>query len=271
MLLPSIAYSTETVGLSYRYKHLDFAVVYNDGTHRNGHKLDWYYRGMSEQLHQYIEMKINRGELENKKFSISFWLFPVAIYDRCPIELTQNKYLYDIYIVESELNLEKMVQMINYFASEKWESFVCVEPKKYQTVANKTLFKRMDNAVGKPDMSFFNNKKTTVFQLKNLQVFYENDSLSLSIDGYPIGVDINFNTASIPPQMIGSYYLVASDDSLYIYDNTNLINQHKRPIQEYGHSLMVVYATWMNYYQDGYCPLSYSLEENRFYDLKDNP
>ena len=223
--------ATKTVSLIYNYKHLDFTVGYNDGNHNNGDKIEWYYKGMSEQLHQYIQKKIENGALNNKKFNISFWLFPVSIYECCPVELSQSKNGYYVSIVETEPPLVDMVEIINYFTSEKWESFVCKEPKKHQNIANATLFTRMDSIVGKPNLNFFKDKKTIVFDLKDLNIIYEQDSLVLTIDNSWIDVNINFTGASVPPTMLGNYYIIATDEYLYVYDKTALVNSHKRQNQ----------------------------------------
>jgi hypothetical protein len=55
---------------------LNFAVGYNEGNIFNGEKIAWYYKGVSEQMNDYIKELVEEGKLKNKKFNISLWLFP---------------------------------------------------------------------------------------------------------------------------------------------------------------------------------------------------
>lgn len=226
-----LTYGTETVSLSYNYNHLDFSVGYNDGNNKNGCEIDWRFKGMSVQINEYVETKIKSGELKDKKFNISFWLFSASMYDCCPIELSQNKNGYYVNIVEEEIGLERMVQIVDYFCSEQWESFVCKDSKTNQKASINTLFTRIDEVVGKTDLSFI-NKDIVVYELNQLRINYVNDSLVLTIDNIQIDVNINLKQTSIVPKAIDSYYFFASDDTVYVYDKNILKLKNKRPLQE---------------------------------------
>ncbi|MCB9198138.1 MAG: hypothetical protein H6600_06750 [Flavobacteriales bacterium] len=262
------SYGTQTVDLDYNYEYLDLHLTYNDGENKDGDRLEWHYEGLSKQLNEFLETKIKNGELDDKKFNINYWLYDVSTCDCCPIEISQNKNGYYLAVVGDELSLHRIVQIINYFSSNYWESFVCKEPKKYQDVADKTLFHILDKTVGDPDLSFFKSKSTTVFELNDLRIDYRNDSLVVSINGNQVKEKINFKGASVPPVSLGEYYIVASYDSIYVYDGVKVINSCSRQLINNGLSKMKSHNKWMNYYDEYDCVLSYSLEKNRFYYLK---
>jgi len=259
----SVLKATETVDVSYHYPHLEFSYTYNDGTYGNGTKLDYYYRGLSTQLEEYIADRIKKGLLKDKKVTVSLWLL---CGDICKLQTSQGKTGYYIQGA-GELHLEELVRVIDYYSSPKWTSFVCEEPDKNHINCG-ALDKILKSFEPQPDLTFFRNKSTVVFKLQYLEVRYTADGLTSYIGNKALAVNLNQGDVFTTPRNAANLYFISTTDSIYVYRDDQQINKHKRPDYT-GHGFvgMEVYQGWMNYNDEGTLKLSYSYAKNRFYDL----
>lgn len=226
------------------------------------------FDGLSKQLNDYLEFKIQNQQLAEKKFNITIWLFPLETCDCCPLQLSQNSNGYYVNIVEKELGLIYLSRVIDYFSSSNWVSFVCQEPKKFQKIAFRTIDNKISSHVPIRPYDFYEQRITTVFEIDALKIDYTNDSLILKIDGEPFDININFNKVSVIPKKLNNYYFIADDDSIYVIKDKMILNSFKRPLNQSRYSKFEVYRKWVNYF-DGDTPvISYSIASNQFYRVE---
>jgi hypothetical protein len=225
---------------------------------------------MARMLNDYVEEKIQRGKLEDKKVNLNIFLIPPDACELCPLEVSQNRNGYYIITYAREYPLEYFVRIIDYFSSDDWESFVCSDPGLQSWTAERVFNGILDRRTPQLDMSFFEGRSVVAFQLGDLAVIYKNDRLRIEIGGKGIGLDINVESEerSISPARVRDRYFVVVWPTMYVFDiNGELVNETAIPSPRSLYTGMEGYDKWMNYYDSRVCVLSYSCDQNRFYHL----
>ena len=127
-VFPFSASATITIYKTITLPYVEMEYIFNEGNYINYAYLAWYYKGMSQMLNDYVELKVRKGELEDKKVNITIWLVPPDKCEECPVEVSRDENGYYIRTLQREYPLEYFVRIVDYFASSDWESFVCSEP-----------------------------------------------------------------------------------------------------------------------------------------------
>ena len=256
--------ATQTISRYFEHDHLSIYLEYNDGNHRNGGKLDWHYQGLSQQLNDYVEDRIKTGRFQDKKYEFSLWLFPVSLADGCPIEMDATEDGFKIFIIDEELSLEEMVRIIDFCATPIWAPFDCKEGKTASGEVPADLTARMKKVLPVVDLSFFKDRKTVVFEMEELEVYFQEDRLHATIDQQLLEVDINIKVVFLKPQKFEGLYFLGSDDYLYVYEGHTLRSRFERPEPSSRFAIMNLEGDEMHYYHGFDLMVKYSIPGNKF-------
>ncbi len=269
--IPFTGRSTETHYLLYEHRYIDLELTYNDGNHTNGDKLDWYYAGLSSQLNDYIARKILTNKKEDSlKFTLSIIMFDASACECCPLELSRTENECRIQIAEKNYSLHELTRMIDYFFHPKWKPFICKEDEIGKTSVFDKIKKTLDKYVPIVDSTFFKNRSTTVYEIGDLKIDYENDTLILKIDNRPFPININFIGNSISPEQSGELYFIADDDSLYVVKKKKIINSISRPQAFARHSRLYVSEYYLIYAESSVPRIVYSINGSFFYRIEED-
>lgn len=269
--IPFAGKSTETIYLSFDHRYINIELMYNDGNHANGDKLNWYYEGLSSQLNDYIARKILTTKKEDSiKFTLSIILFDASSCMCCPLEFSRTKNECRIQIAEKNYSLHELTRMIDYFFHPKWKPFSCKQEEIGETSVFGKVEKTLDKFVPIADSTFFKNKSTTVYEIGDLKIDYENDSLILKMDNWPFPININFNYHSIVPAQSGKFYFIADDDSLYVVKERKIINSIVRPKAFARYNRIHVTEDWLIYSESNVPRIVYSIHGRYFYRIEED-
>ncbi len=264
-------YSTVEVTKCFTHSHLNFCLSYSHCEWEG--ERTFYYQGVSTVLNEYIARKVENGQLANKKINVEILsrVFGFLI----PTQVSQNANGYYIFI-HGHTNLEYLVRLVDYFASDNWQSF-CIDWKrceeKYRDQANAIkVIENFNRIVSRnthpPDLTFVEGKMVTVWQKEDARICYSNDEVY-----YLLGdVRLNFKPGRILPCKMKDRYFVPREDTLLVYQGSVIANRH--PIEHLSETVdcfslrMIVHSDWMNFYRGNEPILSYSYSKNTFYRLK---
>lgn len=216
------------IGCEYfLYPNLNFSYCSNHGRRSDTDML--YSIGLMEALNEYLGRKRAEGTLQEKKFEITY-IDPIGDAGQPEIEVSQNRRGY--YITSrnsSDLNLRHLVQLVEYFASENWRSFCCYGYGRGPESIRKRFESILDREVGQPDMSFFDGRRSVVFEIGDLQVVYENDRLFYSLAGKRLDLEPGDPT----PCKVQNRLRFGSRNFIHVYANGVERQRSIKPSQEH--------------------------------------
>lgn len=249
--------------------HLNFSFCYNHC--RRSDTAVFRYVGLMEALNAHIERRISEGKLTDKKFEIIF-VDLIADSGMPVTELSQNRRGYHVTSRhEADLNLAHLVRIVDYFASKSWRPFDCcsswTEPLP-DDEQRKRLRRILDSGVGPPHLSRFAGRRSTVLELGDLQMVYEDDRLSYWLAGRKL----DLQPGDPRPVRVGDRYLLGSETFFHVYENGVEIRRYPKPDlwKDWGCTggpiLARAHRTWINL-GCGDVRLTYSFEQNRFHEV----
>jgi hypothetical protein len=174
IILPSISEATQRHYSTHQYDNLELTYCHIHFT-----DAEWlYYKGLGQVLNAYIAERIKKNELQDKPFFLEIdckQMSPVS-----PIEITHDKRRYSVYM-HAETNLQELVQVVNYCASE-YTTPITFDWRPGEWV--EAFRKVLEQTVGTPDMTFFELMQVSVFELDtHFHIVYKDDQLWDCIDG----------------------------------------------------------------------------------------
>jgi|GEM_PF-2360760 len=230
-----------------------------------------YYSGLMEALNAHIDRRVKEGALPAKKLEIEF-SDPSGDMPAPVVEVTQSRKGYYVASRDAEdLNLLYLTRVVDYFASKNWKPYSCCNS--YIKVTPKGIRRRfgrsLDHEAGPPDLSFFDGRRSIVFELGDLQVVYENDRLFFLLAGKRLDLE----PADPIPVKVGNRYFFGSKDFFHVFENGLEIRRRPKAKSwsEWGclePFRARAYGKWINLgCGEGGARLSYSYDKNRFYKV----
>ncbi|MCP3901406.1 MAG: hypothetical protein GY707_17005 [Desulfobacteraceae bacterium] len=255
------SYATQRAHNNYIYNSLNFSFCYNLTAYDSVEYL--YYKGLSSVLNKYIIDKAEKSGLNNKKFEIQAGC---TIFGGHPsIEISRNKNSNFVFI-HGDIDLYRLVRIINYFSSNDWESFCYDSNLVDSKTAIKTFNTILDHRVGRPQLDFFKNKKTIVWELSDLKIIYEHDDLHFQFKENKL----DFKIDSPLPVKLGDRYFFVTNNIVQVFESGEILLEQRIPgfddTKPYRYS-MKAYKDWVNLYYEEKPVLSYSFTENKFYKI----
>ena len=228
-----------------------------------------YYKGVVKALDDYIALRIERGELEDKKFDI---YMSDPILTRPHYTLNQSKKAYYI-ITGNALDLDELICLVDEFTKP---NFVSIDLNVWDVYGEEAQegIERMERwydallkkELSQADIDSVLNKEHILWQKNEMKVIFHNDKvkcflgeqeLEHSLMGYPL--------------VIHDRYFLQNANTFEVYEDSRSIKTFRYNTEEnYDCHYMQaeVYDKWINlelYYNIKY---SYSYDKNRFYLLE---
>ena len=257
-------YSTpELSSKYYNYKHLRFELIirYEYDTET------LYYKGVSEVLSNYIDSLIASGKLEDKIFEIKV-ITANWMEHSTGVEMYKSKYSYYCWLngLVQKIDLSYLLNIVTYFSQDTWESF-CYDNKAIRPGDAVNIFNQKLPLLNSFAKDSILSQKVTVKTAEYYEIVFENDSLYVYLN------EIKYCKLSNPlPTVIYDRVIIANDSIFQVFYKDSCINQidiKKYDISGgfYEQPFSKTVNKWVNYYNNDYCFLSYSYDENKFYKL----
>lgn len=250
-------------------KHVVLGVCKNHA--RGLSQAEVYYKGVAKVLNDYIKLRIERGDLKNKRFDI-YMLDPVLT--RPHYEMVQNSTTYFIRSGQ-DLSLKELMSLIDEFTQIGFTAIDIgvwgTNEKEYdaQTRQIERFEKRIFNKnLPQADIDTVLNNEYIIFEKNKLKMIYKNDIVQTFIDGESITIDMTGW-----PNVIRDRYIFQGLGFFKIYQDTTLIKTFKFQVKDWYDCEYMdarVFSKWINYSMCGIPLYSYSYDRNRFIDISEN-
>lgn len=265
-LLASSSLATEvSYGDFVLLSHLNLGFCSNFGERADTDIL--YYTGLAGVLNDYVAAKVEEGALQPKKVEIKIACHTAVEAGPSIIDVSQNRRGYYIVIVQDvKPDLYQLVRIVDYFADKRWKSF-CHDKwagKVSPQTAFRTFNRILDETVGKPDLSFFADRREVVFQQDELRVIYEADQLFYELAGQRL----DLKPADPLPVKMKDRYLFGIENAVVIYEEGK---ERRRKsllscVRPHPPIRVKAYSSWVNI-DCGAAVLTYSYDRDRFYEV----
>lgn len=258
------AESTERTYLNYTHSNLNFSFCYNLTSYDPLEHL--YYKGLSTLINEHIIEKVQNGELDNRKFEIQAGC---TIFGSHPsIEVSRNKNGFFVFI-HGGTNLYQLVRVIDYFASDSWQSFCYDIEKTDPNIALKTFNGILDKVIGSPKLDILKKRNIKVWQRGRLKIYFKSDALIYSIDDQKF----DYKVSNPLPANLRERLFIVKNSTIHVIEENKIVLEQTIPDFDdempYFYSI-VPYKDWLNVYYGQEPVLSYSYEKNRFYKILKN-
>ncbi len=257
LLIVKILNATPELNIySFRGKHIDIDVWY-----RYDNSVDrLYYKSLFENLDSFADSlkkaeKLERGKI-NFKIMTAMWMEHADGLERYR---WKNGYYCWLNALHQPVTQDYMTKIITYFASDNWESFVYDNTKINPDQALRIFNQRIDTI----DISHqYTDRK--VLEVGGLSVYFQNGKL--------IGKNVSKEFGKIDyflPFSAGLKSFIAIGGAIYAIENGLIINQIQLTGEDFGFVYWEeVFPKWVNFRNSLGYYLSYSIEKNKFYKLK---
>ncbi|MBB4034664.1 hypothetical protein GGR21_000551 [Dysgonomonas hofstadii] len=264
--------ATECADRFFIEKHVNLAICKNHA--RGLEEAALYYSGVAKALDDYIALRIERGELQDKKFEI-YMLDPILT--RPHIFLTQSKKGYHIMTGRAH-TLDELLCMVDEFSKLDFTAIDVIvdsyDEKEYDRQEQQLdkLEKRLfGKQLPQTDIELIKNKEYITHQQNKLKLVYKNDKVKCLIDEVEIQTELKGL-----PWNIQDRYIFQECGVFKVYQDSALIKTFRYQGNDEWECEYMDYAEvfnkWVNFRLYGYNQYSYSYDKNRFYytgDKKD--
>jgi hypothetical protein len=204
--------------------------------------------------------------LHNRKFEIQSGC---TLFGGHPsVEISRNKRGFFAFI-HGDTDLYQLVRVVNYFASENWQSFCYNVEDVDSAVALKTFNSILEKDIGNPQTDFFENKYIQVWAAGGLQIIYKPDGLFYKFNEK----DLKMKPSNPLPAKLKNRYFIVKHQKIQVIEEGKTILEYNIPdfdeIMPFLYR-MKSYRKWLNVYYEGKPILSYSYEKNSFYKIQNN-
>lgn len=261
-----LGHATVCADMYFIEKHISICVCKNHG--RGLDNINLYYKGVAKALNKYIALRIERGELKNKRFDI--YMFDPII-TRPHISLTQGSKGYYILTGEAK-SLNELIRLIDEFAQPNFKGLDIGLWDHEDYEENERLLKRIEKRIlnkeiPQNDLELILDKNQFILWKKNdMKVVFHQDKVKCFIDNK----EINHSLLGYP-QVIQDRYILQNKDGFTIYQDTILIKIFKYKSDDWWDSneylQSEIYAKWANFSSND-ITYSYSYDQNRFYAIE---
>lgn len=247
---------------SFEGKHISVSVIYR----YNNDIEKLYYKSLTENLNEYIAVLKQDGKLDRGK--INFQIMTAAWMDHSiGVEMYRYKNGYYCFLngLHQTINQDYLIKIINYFASDTWESFCYDETKITPQKALYIFNRRLEEL---PELTQLDIEERKIFDLSNISLYFQNDSLICKNENLRLG-----KIEHILPFSAKSKDFITIGETIYVIENNKIINTIKLSASEfdagriYESPWIETFPKWVNFRnREGYF-LSYSIDNNLFYRL----
>jgi len=249
-------------------QHVILGICKNHG--RGLGKAALYYEGVAKALNDYIALRIERGELKDKKFDI-YMLDPILT--RPHIELVQNKKTYFIRSGEA-LSLQELMCLIDEFTQPDftaldlglWEYENETDYDRKSRQLERVKRRIFGKQLLEEDINTIRNREYVFHQQGKLKMIYQNDKVKYFIDNKEIEIDpIGL------PSLVGDRYIFQECGVFKVYQDTTLVKTFRHSDEDEWDCEYIgadVYNKWVNFDTYGEYMYSYSYDKNRFYRIE---
>jgi len=175
----------------FNEKYINLAICKNHG--RGIEEASLYYKGVTKALNDYIALRIERGELQDKKFEV-YMLDPILT--RPHIFLTQSKKGYHIMTGRAH-DLDELMSMVDEFSKPDFTAIDVIvdsyDEKEYnrQVKQMERLEERLfEKPLSKTATDFIKNKEYIIHQQNKLKLVYVDDKVKCFIDDKEIQTEL---------------------------------------------------------------------------------
>lgn len=225
-----------------------------------------YYKTLTESIDKYTYKFKQEGKLDRGK--IYFQIMTAAWMDKSAgVEMYRyrNGYFCSLNGLVQPVTQEYLIKIINYFASDGWESFcydeTTVSPSKALDIFNRRLSKT-------PEFPESIMKERKLLELNNISLYFQNDSLICKKGDSILG-----QIKHLLPFSAKTKDFVIIGEMIYVVENGAIINSIKLATSDfdgeriYESPWVEIFPKWINFKnREGYF-LSYSIDNNSFHKL----
>lgn len=260
-LFINISATPELDTYSFKGKNIETTIIYryiNDIE-----KL--YYKTLTEDLDEYIGRLKLEGKLDRGKIHLEI-MTAIWMNHANGVEMYRYNKGYYCFLngLTQTINQNYLERIVDYFASDNWESFCYDNTKVTPEQAIHIFNKRLSES---PTLSKLTKTKRQALKLNNVTVYLEDDSLVCE------GADLKLGAIKhLTPFSADSKDIVTTNNTIYVIENGKVINSIDLPeynfsAGRYEHPWVEVYPLWINFEnREGYF-LSYSIKKNKFYKI----
>lgn len=232
--------------------------------------LDWLYKARVKAINNYIATKIERGELENKKFEIGMDDPSLSLQY---MKINNTPKACYIVVGNIHLDIERLKRIVDACCNP---SFKYIEARSSENVdAAEYMDKQLKRyAKGyEGEMPVF---ECDIWTQQLLSITYKSsdDDLRYVLYGKELPYGVHFSIPSviknryiIPVNLNGSYGI----DHFLVYQDLVQIKKFKLPENDFYEEFDInpyVYGNWINFCRYDDCMYSYSYDENKFYHFE---
>lgn len=251
------AKATFCIDWIYQGEYINFYLCQNHSSYNKTRAL--LFEGKAKFLSEYIKDKIEKGELQNKKFELSIHDSNLT-YPRLDLSQNENGYFIDI---SGYPSIKELIIIVDYFAKRDWQPFFTGDWQKVDVQKQMGDFFEAQNIsnIANPIYS-----PITIWEENNIELRYhtEADAAYYYVAGKK--VENIYPTSSLPVQ-IKDRVIFFEDEKITVMENNKII----KTFSTKGNNVMedydvYAYNDWVNICWGGednwlYC---YSYAKNQF-------
>jgi hypothetical protein len=250
--------ATECVDRIFKEEKINLYLCQNYTNYRETRSL--LFKARTKVLNDYIKMKIEKGELADKKFEIQIH---DAILTYPHLELTQGKNGYFV-ALSGFPELSELISIIDYYTRPDWTPYITGD---YQKISSETIIWRINHFYEKyTSLNTIAHDPFVIWSENEVRLEYSNDHLKYFIDDTALTVSA---TSSLPVRMKDRYLLFQSD-SIFVFHGKELIQTFRTGDSIPEDYYIYIYDKWVNICHGGEHNwlYSYSYDKNQFYRRK---
>ena len=255
--------------VSLRGRHIEFSITYRDfsGVDR------LYHQALLENLDSFVDSLKQAGKLNRGK--IHFQILKETWNQSIPAGVEMYRYKGGYYCLLNTYYTSKLTpvtqdyltRLIAYFAADGWESFCSgiYDDEEASLAALKTFNRRIE-----PIKVSHQYPARKVLEVNgDTAVYFQDDAL------VGRGADREYGKVKwLLPFSAGAKTFITAGETIYVVENGAVINRIELTEEDFGgwdgsEPRAEVFPKWVNFENSSGCFLSYSIEENKFYQVRE--
>lgn len=254
----SLSFATFCVDTTFQEKHINLYLCQNHSSFKKSTGL--LFAARAKFLNQYIDEKIKKGELKDKKIEMSVY-DSLLTFNHLDISEENGVYVVDL---SGYPSLNKLIAIIDYLGKSDWKPFFTGD---YQKVDSEVIARRKETFYRDNINSQFKVseiKSFTIWQQNDLRIDYVNDELVY----YTNDKQLSFVPDMTLPVQIKDRAIFFQDNKILVMEGDKVIKSLNIEANKFSEELDIyVYDDWVNICDGGEdnWEYSYSYKQNRFY------
>lgn len=253
----SLSFATFCVDTTFQEKHINLHLCQNHSSFKKSTGL--LFAARAKFLNQYIEEKIKKGELKDKKIEMSVY-DSLLTFNHLDISEENGVYVVDL---SGYPSLNKLIAIIDYLGKSDWKPLFTGD---YQKVDPEVIAQRKETFFrdNNPQFEVSAIKPFTVWSQNNLRIDYVNDGLVYYLNNKKLPMD---PTLTLPVSVKKRAMFFENDKIIVMQDNRIVQSLDIMADDFLGELDIYISDDWVKICDGGdhNCVYSYSYKENRFY------